>query len=173
MWECHASFDFTTRSEWALASTYRALRSPCSSASPRLRVNLSVPWSEFEFDSFVDDNGNDFSGNNLPGLPRHFGYIGPRYVSEKGLSGTLESVYSGRLYANTANTVEVLGYAVVNFRVSHEFDQDNWTLRPYLGINNLFNEQYNSNIRISAFGSRFFEPAPTRNLYAGIVVRLK
>ena len=42
-WECHASFDLKTRSEWALASTYRALQTPSSSASPRLRINLSVP----------------------------------------------------------------------------------------------------------------------------------
>jgi hypothetical protein len=39
-------------------------------------------------------------------------------------------------------------------------------LRPYVGINNLFNESYNSNIRINAFGGRYFEPAPERNIYA-------
>ena len=43
MWERRASFDLKTRSEWALASTYRALRSRSSSASPGRRVNLSVP----------------------------------------------------------------------------------------------------------------------------------
>ena len=42
-WECRASFDLETQSEWVLASPYRALQSPSSSASPRLRVNLSVP----------------------------------------------------------------------------------------------------------------------------------
>jgi iron complex outermembrane receptor protein len=48
-----------------------------------------------------------------------------------------------------------------------------WLLRPYLGINNLFNEHYDSNIRINAFGGRYYEPAPERNLYAGIVVRFQ
>jgi iron complex outermembrane receptor protein len=43
--------------------------------------------------------------------------------------------------------------------------------RPYVGINNLFNEYYNSNIRINAFGGRYYEPAPERNVYAGIVIR--
>jgi len=41
-WEYVVSFDIETRSEWRLASTYRALQSPSSIASPRLRVNLSV-----------------------------------------------------------------------------------------------------------------------------------
>ncbi len=134
-------------------------------------ADVSYTWSDFKFDSFVDDNGNDFSGNQLAGLPRHFGYFGFRYESENGLSATIESVYSGQLYANTANTVSVSGYAVSNLRMSHEFSAGNWTLRPYLGINNIFDESYNSNIRINAFGGRYFEPAPTRNLYAGIVVR--
>ena len=136
-------------------------------------ADVSYTWSEFEFDNFIDDNGNDFSGNRLPGIPEHFGYFGFRYESERGLSATLESVYSGQLFANTANTVAVSGYAVTNFRMSHEFVRGDWTLRPYLGINNIFDENYNSNIRINAFGGRFFEPAPTRNLYAGIVVRFE
>jgi iron complex outermembrane receptor protein len=48
-----------------------------------------------------------------------------------------------------------------------------WQVEPYLGINNLFDESYNSNIRINAFGGRFFEPAPVRNYYAGIVMRFE
>ena len=67
--------------------------------------------------------------------------------------------------------MSVPGYAVTNFRMSREFATGNWTLRPYLGINNLFGEEYNTNIRINAFGSRYFEPALTRNIYAGVVVR--
>jgi iron complex outermembrane receptor protein len=134
-------------------------------------ADVSYTWSEFEFDSFIDENGNDFSGNQLPGIPEHFGYFGFHYESDRGLSATLESVFSGKLFANTANTVSVSGYAVTNFRMSHEFATGNWTLRPYLGINNVFDEKYNSNIRINAFGSRFFEPAPKRNVYAGVVVR--
>lgn len=112
-------------------------------------------------------------GNQLPGLPRHCGYFGFRYESGKGLSATLESVYSGKLFADTANTVSVPGYAVANFRMNHEIARGNWTLLPYLGINNIFDERYNSNIIINAFGGRFFEPALTRNLTAGIVVRFE
>jgi len=141
--------------------------------SDSLSADISYTWSEFEFDSFVDDNGNDFSGHHLPGVPRHFGYLSIHYDSGKGLSATLESIYSGKLYTNTANTVQVTDYTVANFRVSQEFNQGSWTLRPYLGINNILNERYNSNIRINAFGSRFYEPAPGRNLYAGIVVRFE
>jgi iron complex outermembrane receptor protein len=136
-------------------------------------ADVSYTMSEFEFDSFIDDDGNDFSGNHLPGLPRRFGYVGLHYASEKGISATLESFYSGKQFANSANTVEVPDYSVANLRVSHEFGQGKWNFRPYPGINNLLDARYNGNIRINAFGGRFFEPAPTRNFYAGVVARFE
>ena len=135
-----------------------------------LRIDASYTWSDFNFDDFVDDNGNDFSGNQLPGLPEHFGYLGLTYQGESGLSATVEAVYSGDLVANNANTADVSSYTVANLRLSHELETGQWIIRPYFGINNMFDESYNSNIRINAFGSRYFEPAPGRNFYAGVVV---
>ena len=138
-----------------------------------LRIDGSFTWSDFRFDSFIDDNGNDFSGNQLPGLPKQFGYLGLTYKSERGLSGTIETIYSGDLYANNANSANVSSYTVANLRLAWEFTNDRWLYRPYIGINNLLDESYNSNIRINAFGSRFFEPAPPRNVYVGIVVNYR
>jgi iron complex outermembrane receptor protein len=53
-------------------------------------IEASFTWSDFEFDSFIDDNGNDFSGNQLPGLPQQFGYLGFTYATDNGFSGILE-----------------------------------------------------------------------------------
>ena len=135
-----------------------------------LRIDASYTWSDFKFDDFVDDNGNDFSGNRSPGLPEHFAYFGVSYLSASGFSGTAEAVYSGNLFANNANSTEVSSYTVANIRLAYEFTPGQWIVRPYVGVNNLLDESYNSNIRINAFGGRYFEPAPERNYYAGVVV---
>ena len=82
----------------------------------------------------------------------------------------MEGFYSGDLYANNANSARVSSYTVANLRVAYEFRNGHWIFRPYAGINNLLDERYNSNIRINAFGGRYFEPAPDRNYYLGIVV---
>ncbi|MGY8795294.1 MAG: TonB-dependent receptor domain-containing protein, partial [Woeseiales bacterium] len=113
-----------------------------------LRVDASFTWSDFKYDSFIDDNMNDFSGNQLPGLPRRFGYLGLTYNAQNGFSGTIEVVHSGDLYGNNANSVEVSSYTVTNLRLMREFETEAWILRPYLGINNLLDEDYNNNIRI-------------------------
>ena len=78
--------------------------------------------------------------------------------------------FSGSLYANNANSAEVSSYTVANLRFAYEFQTGQWIVRPYLGVNNFLNERYNSNIRINAFGGRYYEPAPERNFYAGVVV---
>ena len=87
------------------------------------------------------------------------------------MSVALDTSYSGDLYANNANDVEVSSYVVSSLRASREFARGDWLLRPFVGINNLFDEKYNSNVRINAFGGRYFEPAPERNVYAGITIR--
>ena len=132
-------------------------------------IDASFTWSDFKFDSFIDDNGNDFSGNQMPGLPRKFGYVGLSYAVDNGFSGILETVYSGDLYANIENSVEVSSYAVANLRFSIDIEGGKWLFRTYAGINNLFDESYNNNIRINAFGGRYFEPAPGRHVYVGVV----
>lgn len=136
-------------------------------------VDVSLTWSDFEFDEFIDNNGNDLSGSRLPGLPEYFGYLGLDYESENGLMVALDTSYSGSLFANNANSVKVPSYVVSSLRATYEFQRGNWLYRPYIGINNLFDESYNSNIRINAFGARHFEPAPDRNIYAGIVIRFQ
>jgi iron complex outermembrane recepter protein len=134
-------------------------------------ADLSYTYSDFTFEEFVDENGNDLAGARLPGLPRHFGYAGVSYRTDNGLFARLESIYSGSLYADSANTTEVDSYVVTNFRASREFQNGSWLIRPYLGVNNIFDERYFSNIRINAFGGRYYEAAPDRNFYAGVDVR--
>ena len=133
-------------------------------------IDASFTWSDFNFKRFIDDNGNDFSGKQLPGLPRQFGYLGFSYSGDNGFSGVLETIYSGDLYANNANLVEVSSYIVANLRFNIDIPSGKWLFRTYAGINNLFDESYNNNIRINAFGGRYFEPAPGRHVYVGIIV---
>jgi iron complex outermembrane receptor protein len=134
-----------------------------------LGIDASYTWSDFEFENFVDENGNDFSGNTLPGLPEQFGYLGFTYATDTGFYGVLEGIYSGDLYANNANSVNVSSYFVSNLRFSIDINRGNWLFRTYAGINNLFDESYNDNIRINAFAGRYFEPAPGRHVYVGVV----
>jgi iron complex outermembrane receptor protein len=43
-------------------------------------------------------------------------------------------------------------------------------VRLYAGIDNLFNEKYDDNLRINAARERFFEPAPERSFFLGVSI---
>ena len=138
------------------------------SVKPNLTVDASYTYSDFSFDSFIDKNNKDFSGSKLPGLPESFAYFGIRFENENGLNMNFNLNYSGDLFANNANSVKVQAYTVSNFRLSYNINKGDWKILPYMGINNIFDTEFNSNIRINAFGSRYYEPAPERNSYLGI-----
>ena len=138
------------------------------SVKPNLTLDASYTYSDFSFDSFIDKNNKDFSGSKLPGLPESFAYFGIRFENENGLNMNFNLNYSGDLFANNANTVKVQAYTVSNFRLSYNISKRNWKILPYLGVNNIFDTEFSSNIRINAFGSRYYEPAPERNSYLGI-----
>jgi iron complex outermembrane receptor protein len=135
-------------------------------------LNLAYTWSNFKFDNYVDQDGNDFSGNQIPGLPEHYAYLGFSFRPFTGLQALYEMIYSGKLYANNNNDVLVEDYFVSNIRLNYSLRKDKWIIKPYLGVNNLFDESYNSNIRINAFGGRYYEPAPLRNVYIGLTANL-
>ena len=50
-------------------------------------------------------------------------------------------------------------------------DLGRFAITPFAGVNNLFDREYNGNVRINAARDRYFEPAPDRNVYGGLSFR--
>ena len=150
-------------------SQRKGLESALSWRGPSgLGVEASWTWSDFTFERFTDASGTAFDGKRLPGVPRHFGFLGLSWESPAGIHARLEARYSGEFHADNANAVEVDSYTVTSFRASRELDYGPWRVRPYVGVNNVFDERYPSHVRANAFAGRYFEPAPGRNAYAGL-----
>ena len=138
-----------------------------------LQWTLAYTHSDFVFDEFTDDNGNDFAANKIPGIPDNFFFAELSYERPSGFFSTIDLQHADSLFANNANTETVDGYTVINLRAGFDKVMGSCTLTPFVGINNLFDERYTANVRINAFGGRYFEPAPERNFYAGISVRYR
>jgi iron complex outermembrane receptor protein len=78
----------------------------------------------------------------------------------------LHARYVGTRFADNENTVQV-----PNFWTADLFVQRKWFYATLtLGINNITNTHYFDNIRINAFGGRFYEPAATRQAFLRVVV---
>jgi len=138
--------------------------------TPRLTATASYTYSDFQYERFDAPDG-DFSGNTLPGVPEHFGNLRLAYRDPGGFFASWNTRLVGPLYADDANTTEVDGYSVSDLRVGLERELGSWTVAGFLGLNNVFDADYPANVRINAFGGRYYEPAPERNLYAGLRLR--
>ena len=140
---------------------------------PGLNVSLSYTYSKFEFVEFLDENGNDFSGNVIPGIPRSFAYAQVSYDHDSGFFAAIDARYADDLFANNANSATVEGATIANLRFGFRKDFDKIQIEPFIGINNMADASYTANTRINAFGGRYFEPGPERNVYGGISFRYR
>jgi len=132
---------------------------------------MSYTYSDFSFDNFPASVCTTCAGNELPGLPEHNFYAELGYTHPSGFFSSIDFQYVSNMYVDNANTAQNRPYGVSNFRVGYIKTMGDLEITPYMGINNLFDEEYVGNVRINAFGGRYFEPAPEFNIYAGLNIR--
>ena len=130
-----------------------------------LNAFLNYTYSDFKYDEF-----RSFNGNFLPGIPKHNTFFALNYSRNKGLFGSLQVRSIGELFAKDDNSVTVDGFTVVNLKLGYRHNLTKGHIEPFFGINNLLGTEYFDNVRVNAFGSRFYEPAPTVNFYGGVKV---
>jgi len=93
-------------------------------------------------------------------------------MHSSGIYGAIDYLSVGDFFANNANSDIADSYGVAGVRAGiDDLDFGDWALSPFVGVNNLTNEKYAGNVRINAFGGRYFEPAPERHFYGGVAIR--
>ncbi|MDX1588082.1 MAG: TonB-dependent receptor [Oleiphilaceae bacterium] len=132
-------------------------------------LSSSYTFSNFRYRRFTDQQGNDFSGNRLPGLPEHqlFAELAWRDPAS-GWYALVDTLLVSHVFAEDGNNERVAGYGLLNTRAGRRFTLAGRTVEAYLAINNLTDKEYFSNVRVNASNDNFFEPAPDRNLFAGV-----
>ncbi len=135
-----------------------------------LTLTFAYTYSDFEFDEFTSD-GESFAGNRIPGIPENQFSAEAAYQHPSGLFVIGDVLYVDEFFADNANTESTDSYTVANARIGYLATVGRWEFTPYVGVNNVFDEEYSSNVRINAFGGRFFEPAPDRHFYGGLTAR--
>ncbi|MCY4216553.1 MAG: TonB-dependent receptor [Flavobacteriaceae bacterium] len=132
---------------------------------------LAYSYSDISFQEYTLD-GVDLSGNRLPGLPLQQLNV---HIESHQL-GSWKFVFKGsligNLYADDSNQVKIDPYQVFDLSGKHSLKALNNDLNLIFGVQNLFNENYSDNLRINAFGNRFYEPAPLRTYYIGISLEI-
>ena len=137
-----------------------------------LRLSSNFTWSHFRFDDYRD-NGNNYSGNKLTGVPGETVVSGMHILFPKKFSFYLQHNYTSSIPLNDANTAYAKRYHLVQSKLSWEKSIFGTTrLQLFAGIDNLLNENYSLGNDINAFGGRYYNAAMPRNYYMGLNVQL-
>lgn len=136
---------------------------------------LSYTLSDFRYQTYELPSASgpiSFQGNRLPGIPQHLlaGQAAWAYAAEGLLS--LEGRYLSAIFADDANANTAGAFFELNIRIAQQLQWKGVAWSFFGGLNNLLDTAYASNVRLNAFGGRFFEPAPGRNGYVGVGVAL-
>jgi iron complex outermembrane receptor protein len=128
------------------------------------KLNLSYTNAKNTFNDFVLD-GKNLNGLSLPGIPNKILDIELIFNLSNKSDLLINNRLIGELYADNLNETEVSSYNLFNITYSKKIFNNS---EIYLGVNNLFDVNYFDNIRINAFGKRYYEPAPKRNFHFGL-----
>jgi len=138
---------------------------------PGLTGTATYTWSDFKYDQFQGLGGAVFDGNRIPGIPEQLFNLALNWSNSSGWFAGWDALYVGQFFADNANEVETDSYIVSSFRAGYRWTGGQWVFEPFFGVNNLFDKKYMDNIRLNAAFGRYYEPAPERNLYAGMSLR--
>lgn len=131
----------------------------------------SNTWNDFHYKQFKQIN-NDFSGNELPGIAPETFSGGIDVSSKPGFYLNATYFYSSRISLNDTNTDFANAYDLFGVRIGYKkFLSKQLRMEIFAGAENILNEKYSLGNDINATGGRYYNAAPGRNFYAGIVFR--
>ena len=146
-------------------TTRRGAEVGLSGVAGPVSLGASATWLRYVYDDFVVA-GTSFEDNKVPGVApvtvNAFASISPNW----GMAA-LELMHGGRVAANNANTAWADSYQIVNARVAFKVPTQ-FSMEPVVGVENIFDKTWASNVVVNAAGGRYFEPGPGRSFFVGL-----
>ncbi|KFF05299.1 TonB-dependent receptor [Flavobacterium reichenbachii] len=135
-------------------------------------VNSYVSGSlgNYKFKDFVD-NGNDFSGNKLTGVPANKVNAGISITTTLGIYLNSDFQYVDKMPLNDANSAYTDSYKIINLKTGYGFQiLQHLSANIAAGVNNVTDEKYASLILPNAVGvgnalPRYYYPGLPTNFY--------
>ena len=108
-----------------------------------------------------DREGQSF---RIPGVAERTAHLGWQFDNKRWQVG-LQTFYQGALYADDLHNALVPDYTLVDLNLGYQLSLLGTHAKLGLTVQNLTNASYFDNIRINAFGKRYYEPAAGRQFF--------
>jgi iron complex outermembrane receptor protein len=136
---------------------------------------ISYTNNNFKFKEFIDDT-NNYSGNELTGVPSNIFNTGMDIASKIGIYGNINFQHVGSMPITDDNTLFSDSYNLTNIKMGYKLlVSKKLTLNIFSGIDNVFDKAYASQILINATGfggsaPRYYYPGNPINFYSSVNV---
>ncbi len=132
---------------------------------------LSYTYAHYNFVEFIDGD-NDYSGNELTGVPDHLFNLGIDFDLQSGFFGNINYHFVGKMPMRDDNSIYSDAYGITGMKLGWKKDWNKFKFSVYGGIDNIFDVTYASMILINApsFGGRaprYFYPGLPFNYHGG------
>lgn len=135
----------------------------------QFKFRFSGSFYDFKFKNY-QQNENNFSGNDLTGVPKTTINSLLNFTFFKKLNVDYSHFYTSKMPLNDANSVWSEPNLIGNIQFRFPVDFEKTRVNLYLQIQNLYNENYVLGFDINAFGNRYYNPAAKRNFVLGMKV---
>tara|TARA_A100001011_G_scaffold90543_2_gene95141 strand:- start:8591 stop:10633 length:2043 start_codon:yes stop_codon:yes gene_type:complete len=121
-------------------------------------IKATYSFADHVYEDYYLENIN-LENKTMPLSPKHQSALEFQLLNLFSTQCMFRLINVGDFFADDMNKSLISGYTVIDFGISKNLNlfQNNFDLQLY--INNVLNESYFTNIRMNAFGGRFYEPA--------------
>lgn len=133
------------------------------------KFRFSGSFYDFKFKNY-QHNENNFSGNDLTGVPATAINSLLNFTFFKKLNIDYSHFYTSKIPLNDANSVWSESNLIANIQFRFPLNFEKTKVGLYLQIQNLYNEDFVLGFDINAFGNRYYNPAAKRNFILGAKV---
>ena len=136
-----------------------------------LNFQLSLNYTNFKYVAF-QKNDQNLNGKKLPGIPTIFGGLTAKYSFRNNWVLDYSKHHRGKLFPDDNNNVIINGFSIDNLFLTIPLNLNRVKKTLFnIGITNLFDVIYTDNVRINAFGGRYYEAGNARAFYTGIQLK--
>lgn len=135
-----------------------------------LRVFQNTTLAHFRFKDFVDD-GADFSGNQLTGVPSINLTGGLELITYQGFYGNVNAQYTGEMPITDDNSIYSEAYLILRTRMGYRKSISKFDIDLSFGVDNIGNKKYASMLLINSGPQRYYYPGLPRNYFGGLSLK--
>jgi len=127
----------------------------------------------YTYQNFTYENykvlATDFSGKQLPGVPKHFAAINVDATTKPGIYMNMTYSYTDKIWMSDANTEAASAYNLLSIRVGFKkIIKQHYQLEIFTGADNFGDVTYSLGNDINAAAGRYYNAAAGSNYVAGL-----